>query len=160
MAETTFVKKIFGGGEPADEMDEVAKSFTEERQPTAQAHNLHVDFRDGLSSEGVAWSHYARYRWRDEGEHESLRIIFGGAGALEVTGFNLKVLVDKMRQGRLSSIRELVTGQAKLAVAGGSEPVVMGVKTYPDFDTLFEAIKQEGKEEERDTGFAGKVRGR
>ena len=34
------------------------RSFTAERQLTAQAFNLHVEYRDGRRSEGFAWSHY------------------------------------------------------------------------------------------------------
>ena len=48
-------------------MPEDAKSFTSERQHTAQAFNLHVERRDGRRAEGFAWSHYVGYEWTDEG---------------------------------------------------------------------------------------------
>src|ERR1700692_3559287 len=64
-----FIDKILDGkGSGADE----ARSFTSERQHTAQAFNLHVERRDGRHSEGFAWSHYAGYQWTDEGDHEKL----------------------------------------------------------------------------------------
>ena len=48
------------------------KSFTKERQHTAQAFTLHVEWKDGRRTEGFAWAHYLGYRWADEGETEKL----------------------------------------------------------------------------------------
>lgn len=139
------------------------KGFAGERQHTAQSFSLHVDFRDGRAGEGVAWSHFARYRWRDAGEHESLRIIFGPACAMEILGHNLGSVVDLVREGRLNALREMTSAEASLAVHQGSaDPVILAVTTYPDFDRFFETVIAEAKEEtkDNDAGFAGKVRGR
>jgi hypothetical protein len=125
--------------------------------------SLHVDFRDGLASEGSAWSHFARYRWRDTGEHECLRIIFGPTCAMEILGHNLGKLVDLVRDGKLNGLREMTSAEARLAVHQGSaDPVILGVTTYPDFDKFFEAIIKEAEEEknDHDAGFVGKTRGR
>jgi hypothetical protein len=159
MAETKskFLRDLIDKG---NESVEAAKSFTSERQQTAQALALHVDYRDGRSNEGVGWSHFGRYQWRDLGNHESLRIIFGPMCAMEITGHNLGALVREIRDGQLNGIKEMVTGQAKLAVhEGHEEPVISGVTAYPDFDAVFESIKEEANQE-HDTGFVGKVRGR
>ena len=88
------------GGVSQDRRPE--KGFAGERQHTAQSFSLHVDFRDGRAGEGVAWSHFARYRWRDTGEHESLRIIFGPTCAMEILGHNLGSLVNLVRDGKLN----------------------------------------------------------
>ncbi len=138
------LEKIFAEKGPAAETE---KSFTSERQPSAQSFSLHLDFRDGRASEGVAWSQFGRYRWADLGEHERLRIVFGPMCAIEILGHNLGALVAEIREGQLNGIREMVTGQMRLALSeGDSTPIILSVKAYPDFDQLFEAIQEEGKE--------------
>src|ERR1035437_8058200 len=73
-AKSKFLDKILDGkGAGAED----AKSYTSERQHTAQAFNLHVERRDGRRAEGFAWSHYAGYEWTDEGSHERLVVVFG-----------------------------------------------------------------------------------
>lgn len=134
-----FVERVFES-KSADEL----KSYTGERQPSAQSLALHIDYRDGLSSEGTAWSHFGRYKWRDNGDHETLRIVFGPLCAMEVVGHNLGALIREIREGRLNGIKEMITGQARLALNEGIEtPVIASVKAYPDFDALFESIKEE-----------------
>ena len=95
------------------------KSFTSERQHTAQAFNLHVERRDGRRAEGFAWSHYAGYQWTDEGSHERLVVMFG-MRAVEIEGHNLGVLVGEIREGQLNSIREMTTGHALLLKEGAN----------------------------------------
>src|ERR1700727_707763 len=98
-------------GRGHDDGDE--KSFTSERQHTAQAFNLHVERRDGRHSEGFAWSHYVGYRWTDEGDKERLIVIFGER-AVEIEGHNLGVLIGDIREGQLNGIKELTTRQGQL----------------------------------------------
>jgi hypothetical protein len=149
-----FLKDLIDKNGPETE----TKSFTAERQHTAQAFNLHVERRDGRRSEGFAWSHYVGYRWTDEGEHERLVVLFG-ARAVEIEGHQLGALIDEIREGQLNSIRELVSSKAMLLQQANpeNEPVISSVKTYPDFEEILKEIKGDG---EHDTGFAGKVRGR
>jgi hypothetical protein len=130
---------------------EESASFTKERQHTAQALVLHVDFRDGLSNEGAGWSHLYRYKWKDHGEHETLRIIFGDMCAMEIVGHNLGILTMEMRQGQLNGVREMLSGETQLAIhAGTDKPVITSVTAYPDFDNLFDAIKVKQIEEDDD----------
>jgi len=135
--------------------DDGAKSFTSERQHTAQAFNLHIERRDGRHSEGFAWSHYVGYQWSDEGDYEKLVVVFG-MRAVEIEGHHLKALVDEIREGQLNGIKELASGQAKLLEHNNpdNEPVITSVKTYPKLEDILKEIKGE---DERDTGFAGKV---
>ena len=143
-ARSKFVERIL------DTKPEDGKAFTSERQLTAQALALHVDYRDGLSSEGAAWSHLGRYKWRDNGNHETLRIILGPMCAMEIVGHNLKILVGEIREGQLNGIKEMLSGQSALAVHDGSkDPVINSVTAYPDFDQLFEEIKEEAKGESK-----------
>jgi len=134
------------------------RSFTAERQHTAQSFNLHIERRDGRRSEGFAWSHYVGYQWTDQGEHERLVVVFG-MRAVEIEGHNLGVLVAEIREGQLNSIRELASGQAQLLQQGNpdNQPVIESVKSYPDFEDILKEIKGE---DDRETGHAGRVRGR
>jgi hypothetical protein len=133
---------------PADE----PKSFTSERQHTAQAFNLHIEKRDGRCAEGFAWSHYSNYKWTDEGTHERLVVLFGPR-AVEIEGRNLGVLVAEIRDGQLNSIRELASGQKMLLEKANpdNEPIITSVKSYPDFEEILKAIKGEDERETRHT---------
>ena len=117
-------------------------AFTKERQHSAQAFNLHVERRDGRHCEGFAWSHYAGYAWTDEGECERLVVIFG-ARALEIEGHNLGVLVNEIREGQLSSIRELVSREAMLLEHQDAGPIISSVRSYPEFEQILKEIKGE-----------------
>jgi hypothetical protein len=119
-------------------------SFTKERQQTAQAFNLHVERRDGRRAEGFAWSHYVGYQWTDEGNRERLIVIFG-ARAIEIEGHRLGILTDEIRGGQLNGIRELVSRQATLLEHDNpdDQPVIMSVKSYPDFEEILREIKGE-----------------
>jgi len=142
-----FLNKILDAKAP--EPDE-AKTFTSERQHTAQAFNLHVERRDGRRTEGFAWSHYAGYQWTDDGDHERLVVIFG-MRAVEIEGHNLGVLVNEIRDGQLNSIRELASRQVQLLRQGNpdNQPVIESVKLYPDFEEVLREIKGEDKRESK-----------
>lgn len=149
-SDNKFARKLMEG------RGEEAKPFTSERQLTAQAFNLHVAKRDGLHSEGFAWSHYANYKWTDEGNHERLVILFGPR-AVEIEGHNLGLLVEDIREGKLNGVQEMVSAEAELRRANGDEgAIISSVKTHPDFEEIFKEIKGD----DREPGFAGKVRGR
>src|ERR1022692_4774082 len=136
-----FLGKILDGKGPSS--DE-GKSFTKERQQTAQAFNLHVERRDGRRAEGFAWSHYVGYQWTDEGERERLIVVFG-ARAIEIEGHKLGILTTQIREGQLNGIRELVSRQATLLEQDNpdDQPVIMSVKSYPDFEDILKEIKGE-----------------
>jgi hypothetical protein len=148
---SSFAARLLDRGNGED-----AKSFTSERQQTAQAFNLHVELRDGRRAEGFPWAHYAGYRWADEGEHERLVLLFG-TRALEIEGYNLMVLVEDIRECQLNGIKEMVSAQAELKHANASEePVISNIRMYPDFEELLKEIKGD----DREAGHAGRVRGR
>jgi hypothetical protein len=142
-----FLNKILEtkGSEPED-----AKSYTSERQHSAQAFNLHIERRDGRRAEGFAWSHYVGYEWLDEGSHERLIVIFG-MRAVEIEGHNLGVLVDDIREGQLNGIKELASGQRMLLEQGNpdNQPIIASVRSYPDFDDILREIKGEDDDKAR-----------
>jgi len=135
-----------------DTKAEDSKSFTSERQHTAQSFSLNVDWRDGRQKQGFAWAHYVGYRWLDDGETEKLAVIFGDR-ALEIEGHNLGVLVAEVRDGQLNGIKELASGQSKLLLQSNpnNQPIILGVKTYPDFDDILMEIKGEPNVQNRHT---------
>ena len=124
-------------------------SFTKERQHTAQAFNLHVERRDGRQAEGFVWSHYVGYQWTDEGNRERLIVVFG-ARAIEIEGHNLGILTSQIREGQLNGIRELVSRQATLLEHDNpdDQPVIMSVRSYPDFEEILKEIKGKGEEDD------------
>jgi hypothetical protein len=126
------------------------QSFTKERQHTAQAFNLHVERRDGRRAEGFAWSHYVGYQWTDEGDREKLIVIFG-ARAIEIEGHNLGILTNQIREGQLNGIRELVSRQATLLEHNNpdDQPVIMSVRSYPEFEDILREIKGEDDDKHR-----------
>ena len=134
-----FIEKILDP-KAADD----SKAFTSERQHTAQAFNFHVERRDGRHSEGFGWSHYVGYRWTDEGDRERLVVLFG-TRAVEIEGYNLGALVNEIREGQLNGVRELASSAATLRQANGdTDPVIVGVRIYPNFEEILKELKGEG----------------
>ena len=130
------------------ERTEEDKPFTKERQHTGQAFTLHVEYKDGRSSEGFAWTYYTGYRWRDVGHDEKLLLIFGGR-ALEIEGHNLGMLVTEIREGKLSSIREMPTAKQQLLKANGEgEAVISAIRTFPDVEEILKEIKGEDEHDQ------------
>jgi hypothetical protein len=134
------LSRILENGEPGGEK----KPYTSERQHTAQAFNLHVERKDGLKAEGFPWALYGGYEWNDNGDRESLTVLFGNR-AIEIEGHNLGLLVDQIREGHLNGIRELVSRKATLLEQENheGEPIIMSVKSYPDFSQILREIKGE-----------------
>jgi len=124
-------------------------SYSSERQLTAQAHSLFMEFLDGRRSEGLCWDRYVSFEWEDEGAEERLTILFDGPRAVEIIGKNLGVLIDDIREGRLNRIRELPGTRRKQLEAGNpdNEPVIRAIKVYPDFRAMLEEIRGEYDEQ-------------
>jgi hypothetical protein len=124
-----------------DRGDDEEKTFTKERQHAAQAFTLHIEWKDGRRTEGFAWAHYMGYRWADNGDAEKLVLIFGDR-AIEIDGRNLVALVDEIREGKLTSIREMPSSkQMLLNNTGAIEPVISAIRSFPDLDEILKALK-------------------
>jgi hypothetical protein len=124
--------------------------WTRERQSTAQALNLRVDWIDGRRSEGFAWHRYAGFEWEDVSDEERLTIHFDPR-FVEIFGKNLGALIDDIAEGRLNRIRELSGAQRKQLeqLNPDNEPIIRAIHVYPRFQALLEEIK--GEENERHT---------
>jgi hypothetical protein len=129
---------------------ESERSFTKERQLSAQALSLHVERKGGRQAEGFAWSQFQGYRWSDEGEREKLIVVFGER-FIEIEGRNLSVLVNEIREGQLNGIRELAGGQSALLRQANpdNEPIIESVRSYPEFDEILKGIKGENDDKTR-----------
>jgi hypothetical protein len=79
-------------------------------------------------------------------------VIFGNR-AVEIKGHNLGVLVSKIREGQLKSIRELASGQSTLLERGNpdNQPIIAEVKSYPDFEEILNELKGDGNDKQRNT---------
>jgi len=135
-AKSKFISRII------DSSPETARSYSKERQLSAQSFSLHVEYRDGRRAEGFAWSHYAGHHWTDDGERERLVVIFGDR-AVEIEGHNLGVLVTEIRDGQLNAVRELPGAQNALLRQNNpdNEPIIASVKSYPEFGEILKEIK-------------------
>jgi hypothetical protein len=131
-------------------MDVPQRVWTRERQLTAEALNLRVDWIDGRRSEGFCWRHYAGFEWVDLSDEERLVIHFDPR-FVEILGKNLSCLLDEIAEGRLNRIRELSGAQRKQLEQHNpeNEPVIRAINVYPRFQALLEEIK--GEENERHT---------
>lgn len=149
-AKSKFLKDIMDRKAP--EPDEPA-SFSSERQHTAQAFTLHVEWRDGRRSEGFAWAHYAGYQWQDNGDVERLLLVFGPR-ALEIEGHNLGALVTEVRDGQLNRVREMPSSQQLLLRNNNPEsmPVISAIRSFPDIDDILKELKGEGDDKGRHAG--------
>jgi hypothetical protein len=135
-----------------EQTGEAARSYTKERQLSAQSFTLHVERGDGKSAEGFSWSHYVGHHWtRDEGR-ERLVMLFGQR-AVEVEGRNLGALVESLREGQLSGIRELPGSKVALLRQANpdDEPIIESVRCYPEFDEILKEIKGENDDKARFT---------
>lgn len=135
--------------------DEDTKSFASERQLTAQAFALHLDFKDGRESENVSWSHFRRARWRDDGDIERLFVLFA-EDILVIEGFNLKPLEDEVRECKLNRISEMSPQEAALKRASGAtEPIISTISLYPDLEEILMEIK--GENSRGKSSYAGRI---
>jgi hypothetical protein len=138
--------------------EDTEKLAIKERQHAAQAFGLRVKFKDGRHTQGFAWSHFAGYEWRDDGEHETITLLFGPR-ALTIEGFNLSVLIRSIDEGQLKGIKELNSAQVETMRHSNpdDEPIIVRVVSDPPFKDIVKEIRGE---DEHDNGFTGKIRGR
>jgi hypothetical protein len=115
-----------------------------------QAFTLRAELGDGRGVEGFPWAHYGGYRWTDEGEKEVLTLLFGGR-ALRIEGYNLRILLREIDDGRRRLIKAMSEPEAKLALYGGEreKALITGVKAYPDFEEIVREIKGEDDDKHR-----------
>ncbi len=129
-------------------------AYTKERQHTAQAATIHIEWKDGRRSDNFSWGHFVRANWRDMGENERIVMLFSD-GAIEIEGHNLKPIEEEIREYKLNSIREMATAKQMLLNANPTgEPVISAIRAYPDVDEILREIKGEKRDQ---AGHAGRI---
>lgn len=126
------------------------KSYAKERQHTAQAFNLHVEWKDGRRAEGFPWALYSGYSWADDADKERLILLFG-ARAIEIEGHNLAPIVGEIREGKLNLIRELNSSKRTLLTHSNpaDEPIISAIHAFPTVNEILCEIKGENDDKGR-----------
>ncbi len=129
---------------------EDGKAYAKERQHTAQAFTLHVEWKDGRRAEGFAWALYTGYLWADDGDAERLILIFG-ARAIEIEGHNLAPIVGEIREGKLNLIREMNSSNRMLLAHSNpaDEPIISAIHSFPGVEQILSDIKGEDDDKGR-----------
>jgi hypothetical protein len=137
------LEKILGGMAGAEEFP-ISDVSDKERQHV-QAFSLRVDSRDGRAVEGFAWAHYSGYRLVDnEDGSETLALAFGQR-AVVVHGYNLRIILREIDEGRRRRIKPKPEAEIKLALHSGEKEkeLISRVECLPAFDKILSEIKGE-----------------
>jgi len=135
-----FLKKFAGASaEPHD--DEAG--LTREHGSNAQAFALSVVFKDRRRRHTFPWSMYGGHEWTDDGDIETIAVLFGERGCI-VRGYRFASLDRDLSLGKRASIREHTKAQVESMLAGeGDEPIILSVETFPPFPELVASLKGE-----------------
>jgi hypothetical protein len=129
--------------------EEAEAALTRERQINAQSFSLGVAWKNPRRTESFPWSMYGGHEWTDDGDMESISVIFGERGCT-VRGYRLGVLDHDLRVGKCSAIREHTKAQVEMMLAGeGEEPIIVSIETFPPFPELVASIKGEEEQHEK-----------
>ena len=148
-----YLKRILEEQGDLPEDHDPLPSSSSEWQTSAQAFNLHVEHLDGRRTEGFAWAHYVGYEWTDDGDHETLALLFG-ARAIEIVGVELRGLVEDIRRGHPNTIRELPSSKRKQLEEMNPEKtaIIASIRTYPELGEILKELK--GEKDEHETRHA------
>lgn len=130
-----------------------------ERQ-NVQAFSLRVDSGDGRTVEGFAWAHYSGYRLLDnEDGSETLALAFGQR-AVVIYGYNLRMILREIDEGRRRRIKARPQAEIKLALSSGEKEkeLISRVECLPAFDKILSEIK--GEEDDDKHRYARRAAGR
>ena len=132
--------------------DKSEDGLTREHQTNMQAFALSVIFKDRRRRQSFPWSMYGGHEWTDNGDMETIAIIFGERGCI-VRGYRFAVLDRDLSLGKRASIREHTKAQVESMLAGeGEEPIIASIETFPPFPELVGSLK--GEEQEHENGNA------
>jgi hypothetical protein len=123
--------------------------LTRERQTNAQAFALSVVFKDRRRRQTFPWSMYGGHEWTDDGEVETISLLFGERGCI-VRGYRFASLDRDLSLGKRASICEHTKAQVDTMLAHeGEEPIILQVETFPPFPELVTSLKGEDEHEDR-----------
>jgi hypothetical protein len=128
---------------------EDVKTHTSERQHAAEAFVLHLEYKDGRSSENIPWMRFVRANLTDHSSHERLTVLFDNC-VVEIDGHNLKPIEDALRENKLKGISEMLSQQVTLKRSEGiMEPLVSSIRCYPEIDVAISQMKGEDDDQGR-----------
>jgi hypothetical protein len=131
------------------QLDESQKGPTREHQTNAQAFALSADFKDRRRRQTFPWSMYGGHEWTDDGDMETIAILFGERACI-VRGYRFERLDRDLTQGKRATIREHTKSQVESMLAQeGDEPIIVSIETFPSFPELLASIKGEEEHETR-----------
>jgi hypothetical protein len=123
--------------------------LTREHQTNVQAFSLTVVFKDRRRREAFPWSMYGGHDWTDDGDIETIAVLFGERGCI-VRGYRFAALDRDLSLGKRASIREHTKAQVESMLAvEADEPIILSVETFPPFPQLLAEIKGEDDNENR-----------
>jgi hypothetical protein len=123
--------------------------LTREHQTNAQAFALSVIWKNPRRRQTFPWSMYSGHEWTDDGDIETIVILFGDRGCI-VQGYRFASLDRDLSLGKRASIREHTKSQVDSMLAQeGDEPVIVSIEAFPPFPELVAAIKGEEEHETR-----------
>jgi hypothetical protein len=121
--------------------------LTREHQTNVQAFALSVVFKDHRRRQTFPWSMYGGHEWTDDGEIETIAVLFGERGCV-VRGYRFATLDRDLSLGKRASIREHTKAQVESMLASeGDEPIILAVETFPPFPELLASLKGEEQHE-------------
>jgi hypothetical protein len=136
-------------GKKGGQAQEDESGLTRERQINAQSFSLSVIWKNPRRTESFPWSMYGGHQWTDDGDMESIAVLFGERGCI-VRGYRLGVLDHDLRMGKSTSIREHTKAQVEMMLAvEGEEPIIVSIETFPPFPELVASIKGEEEQHEK-----------
>jgi len=117
-----------------------------EHQTNAQAFALSVVFKDRRRRQSFPWSMYGGHEWTDNGDIETIAILFGERGCI-VRGYRFAFLDRDLSLGKRASIREHTKAQVESMLAEEEdEPIILSIETFPPFPELVASLKGEDDE--------------
>jgi hypothetical protein len=117
--------------------------LTREHQTNMQAFALSVVYKDRRRRQSFPWSMYGGHEWTDDGDIETIALLFGERGCI-VRGYRFAALDRDLSLGKRASIREHTKAQVEsMLAAEGDEPIIVSVETFPAFAELLASIKGE-----------------
>jgi hypothetical protein len=129
--------------------EEAEAALTRERQINAQSFSLSVAWKNPRRRQSFPWSMYGGHEWTDDGDMETIAVIFGERGCI-VRGYRFAVLDHDLKMGKCSSIREHTKAQVETMLASeGEEPIIVSIETFPPFPELVASIKGEEEQNEK-----------
>jgi hypothetical protein len=137
-----FAARDAGAQEDAD-----SDGMTREHQTNAQAFALSVVFKDRRRRQSFPWSMYGGHEWTDDGDLETIAMLFGERGCI-VRGYRFAALDRDLSLGKRASIREHTKAQVDSMLAQEEdEPIIVSIETFPPFPELVASLKGEEQDE-------------